>query len=157
MFVDLDGVLADFNAAYLALTGVAIDRVAEPDFEAMRAHGRFYEDLPLLPGAMDFWHRVGLLTPDGNPIILTGVPRSIPEAAAQKRRWVDRHLGQVGMFACRSREKALHGAPGDILIDDWSRYQKRWEATGGVFIHHKTQAASLAQLRAVLMPEAVTA
>jgi hypothetical protein len=47
---------------------------------------------------------------------------------------------------CRSQDKARFCKPGDVLIDDWSRYRDKWEAAGGVFIHHASVTQSLAAL-----------
>ena len=57
--------------------------------------------------------------------MLTGVPKDVEEAPDNKRAWVVRHLGDhVEVRCCRSKEKCLHAAPGDVLIDDWEKYKK---------------------------------
>ena len=59
------------------------------------------------------------------------------EAAENKRAWVRRYLGDhVEVRCCRAREKCLHAAPGDILIDDWTKYRHLWINAGGRRITH---------------------
>jgi hypothetical protein len=53
------------------------------------------------------------------PIVLTGVPASVEEAADNKRARARKHLGShVEVRCCRSKENCLHAAEGDTLIDD---------------------------------------
>jgi hypothetical protein len=84
--------------------------------------------------------------------VLTGVPVSVAEAPEHKREWIRRHLGaHVEVRCCRSREKSLHAAPGDILIDDWEKYRHLWVAKGGVWITHRNAATTIAALQALGM------
>ena len=159
VFVDLDGVLADFDAAYIAAFGEKNNHdLPEPPgfWDRLAAHrdGRFYADLPMLPDALDLWR--GLLALTGTtPTVLTGIPRSLPFASVDKCAWVARHLGSaVPVICCASKDKYIHGKPGDLLIDDWTKYRSLWEDMGGVFILHTSAADSLAQVEAVLSSDA---
>ena len=53
LFLDLDGVLADFDSYYFHQFGVVLDRCSTFDppgmWENIRSHGRFYRDMPPLP------------------------------------------------------------------------------------------------------------
>lgn len=147
VFVDLDGVVAGFDEHYERLFGVNPKRHPEPpDFwERIAQHKTFYRDLPVMADALDLWD--GVLRFDRHPTVLTGVPSSLPDAAAQKRAWVAEHLGpHVKVITCRSRDKCLHGTAGDVLIDDWKKYRKYWVRMGGVFILHTSAAVSLIEL-----------
>ena len=50
------------------------------------------------------------------------------------------------MRCCRSREKCLHAAPGDVLIDDWVKYKSLGEGAGGRWITHRNAAATAEEL-----------
>ena len=145
VFVDLDGVLADFYQGCFNLTGRIIDQFTEDDalWDAIRAHGNFYYELPVMHDAMELWG--GLKS--HLPRVLTGIPYSIPNVSTQKRLWVqeciDRH---ATVITCRSRDKYLHGEPGDILIDDRLKYSKYWVNMGGIFVHHTSARDTLEQL-----------
>ena len=146
VFIDLDGVLADFDRHYEDVFGERPDKAADNvDWQKVREIPTFYADLPLMPDAMVLWDFVSQLK--APPIILTGVPRLISEeAAANKRAWVDLNLGEnVRMIGCRSRDKSLYAKPGDILIDDWEKYRHIWLAAGGRWITHTSADRSIDQ------------
>ena len=148
LFIDLDGVLADFDGHYEKCFGVRPnqDSYEPPSFwDDIRRHGSFYRTEPLMKDAMDLWWGAQKLHP--KPIILTGIPYSIPDVKQQKQEWCWEHLGyDVQVICCRSRDKWKHGKPGDILVDDRLKYSKSWIDMGGVFIHHTSAKSSLAAL-----------
>lgn len=146
LFLDLDGVLADFDGYYEDQFGVRPnqDTYEPPEFwDCIRSHGSFYRDQPLMKDAMVLWNAVSHL----NPIILSGIPYSIPRVSVQKRLWVTEHFGTgVRLICCPSREKRSYGRPGDVLVDDRLKYAGYWIEMGGVFVHHKNAKATLTAL-----------
>ena len=150
LFVDMDGVLADFDTGYEQVFGFRPSKADDNvDWDAVRAVEGFYENLPPMSDLAELWYYVKPLS----PIILTGVPSDVPEAADNKRAWVIKNLGpDVEVRCCRSREKSLHAAPGDILIDDWEKYKDLWLAVGGRWITHISASQSIREL-AVLLTE----
>lgn len=156
LFIDLDGVLADMDGFYETHFGVRLNRAMPygepPDlWENVRSIDRWFEQLPLMPDALELWEGACKLHPA--PAILTGIPKSMPQAAAHKAAWVARHLGaHVPVFTCHSKDKRLFGKPGDILVDDWDRYLPLWERMGGIFVLHTSARDSLAKLATLLNP-----
>jgi len=146
LFLDLDGVLADFDAGVRATTGNPPgDLTARVMWRALAAHPDFYGTLDMMADAQDLW---AFCAPFG-PTILTGLPMG-RWAEPQKRAWVARVLGaHVPVVACLSREKHNWSRPGHVLVDDRIDLRDRWEAAGGTFVHHTTAAASIAALRAL--------
>lgn len=146
LFLDLDGVLANFDGYYESQFGVKPDQdtYSPPEFwDCIGRHGSFYRDLPPMPDAHILWHRVYHL----KPIILSGIPYSIPNVASQKRTWVNKYLGSnIPLICCPSRLKRDHGKPGDALVDDRLKYAHHWTEMGGVFIHHTGALSTLAAL-----------
>lgn len=152
LYLDQDGVLADFDGYYLRTFGTPLERSPDGDdppnmWENIRRHGMFYRHMTLMPDAMALWEGVRHLS----PIVLTGVPFDrVPGAEAQKCAWLREHLGaSVPVICCEARDKYLHAAPGDILIDDWAKYRDLWEAIGGRFILHTGAVSSLRELEAL--------
>jgi len=145
IFVDMDGVLADFDTGYANLFGPHGGKEADDvDWEKVRKTPGFYASLPPMPDFEMLWRA---LEPYG-PIILTGVPSSVPEALENKRAWAVKHIGpKVRMIGCKSRDKCLHGKPGDVLIDDWEKYKQCWLDMGGRWITHISAAESIWQLK----------
>lgn len=144
LFLDLDGVLADFDAHVRALFGASPAELRLGDMwdKAAKAPG-FFETMPPTPDAMELWD----FCEPFHPTILTGLPRGT-WAEPQKRNWVARHLGaDVPVIACLARDKCSFASPGDILVDDTTKYRHLWEANGGIFVRHRSAAQSIEELR----------
>ena len=147
LFIDCDGVLADFDTAARELFGQdsreAEESLGTPEFwNRIIGGGNFYRNLPLLPDAMDLYRAVAHL----NPIILTGCPQG-GWSEPQKIAWAVHHFPGVKMITCLSKDKCLHIMnPGDVLVDDYLRYRDLWEKAGGTFIHHVSAKESIRQL-----------
>ena len=147
VFLDCDGVLADFDQAAAEVFGMP-PREFERRFGLKRFWSRlastpdFFNSLDLLPDAMELYEAVRSL----NPVILTGLPRG-DWAEPQKRRWAARHFPGVEVITTSAALKREHCRPGDALIDDRDKYRSLWEKAGGLFIHHRSASASINQLR----------
>lgn len=150
LFLDLDGVLADFDRAVTALfgrppsalpPGLMWGRLAKaPDF---------YNTLPWMLDGRELWNWCRPF----EPTILTGLPLG-KWAEPQKRAWCQRELGNdVTVITCMSKEKHLKAreAVGPdlpmVLVDDRLKLREDWEAAGGIFVHHLDTSTSIAQLR----------
>lgn len=141
IFVDMDGVLADFDTGYKEIFKEKVStKLDNVDWKKIRNTLNFYASLPPMPDFDELWSNLE----KHNPIILTGVPSDVPEAIHNKRAWVDKNIGKhAKMIACKSKDKCLHGKPGDILIDDWIKYKELWINMGGHWITHKNAENSL--------------
>lgn len=146
LFLDLDGVLADFDRGVVAVTGRRPDEVPmEEMWRALSRHPDFFGTLELMPDAQHLW---AFCAPH-RPTILTGLPLG-RWAPAQKTRWVARRLGaDVPVITCLARDKPRHGGPGTLLVDDRETARAPWEAAGGTFIRHHSAAESIAALTAL--------
>jgi hypothetical protein len=146
LYLDCDGVLADFNSGAAALLGMK-PRAFEHRFGAgkfwqrLAAAPDFYFGLPLMPDAMELFEAVRHL----DPVILTGLPRG-NWAADQKKRWAERHFPGVRMITCLAREKRDHAKEGDVLVDDMLKHAHLWTEAGGVFVHHQSSPQTLREL-----------
>lgn len=144
LFVDMDGVLADFDRHHETVFGFRPCKKADNvDWKAVRATQDFYLNIPPMEDLEFLWARIERY----NPIVLTGVPLSIEEAPGNKIAWVRKNLGHhVEVRCCLSKEKCHHAAPGDILIDDWEKYQQLWIDVGGRWITHTSATDTDLQL-----------
>lgn len=120
IFIDLDGVCADFNRA-IAETGM------QPD-EFKRVPGA-YLNLQLVPGAID---AVNGLVASGNYEVFfaTKPPTGVPDAYADKVRWVMKHFYDLRKRIIITPDKGLLGGENDILIDDRPGTANCFEFTG---------------------------
>ena len=146
LFLDADGVLADFNRGARALLGMApkayIARHGRGLFWKRLANApNFYGSLPKMPDADLLFATVKHL----KPTILTGLPIG-GWAAPQKVAWAAEHFPGVPIVTCLARDKHKHMQPGDVLVDDRENHRAAYEAHGVVFVHHKNAGDSLRQL-----------
>jgi hypothetical protein len=149
LFLDCDGVLADFDHGVHRLTGSLPHQLElSKMWSACARHDNFFGTLELMDdqfGGMALWNAVKHV----NPTILTGIPFG-GWAPKQKREWAGRQFGfDVPVITCWSKEKHTFGKPGDILVDDRKKAQGPWESMGGVFVLHKNTKDTLAQLTAL--------
>src|SRR5918912_1948303 len=141
LFLDLDGVLADFDRGVKAVTGKRPEEL--PLREMWRALAKapdFYNTLEFMHDAEELWE----FCRPFRPTILTGLPLG-SWAPAQKERWVRRMLGaDVPIITCMSRDKHRHSGPGHVLVDDRASAAAAWQRAGGTFIHHVSAERSIA-------------
>jgi len=146
LFLDCDGVLADFDAGVREILGMS-----PHTFEAR--HGRrafwreiartkdFYARLPLMADARTLFDGVAHL----DPIILTGLPLG-NWAAPQKVRWAEEHFPGTHIITCMARDKYRHMRGADVLVDDRLEHRDKWEDAGGTFVHHRDARSTLDKL-----------
>jgi hypothetical protein len=154
LFLDCDGVLADFDRAGTALLGMPprqFEKRHGPQefWTRLARHPDFYGSLPLMPDAMELFEAVRHL----DPIILTGLPRG-DWAAPQKVRWAAGHFPGTRIITCFAADKRRHARVGDVLVDDTLKHRDLWTGAGGIFVHHRKAATTVAELRS-LIPEAM--
>ena len=146
LFLDCDGVLADFDAGATEILGMSSrafeQRHGKGEFwKRLARTGDFYARLPLMRDARQLFDAVEHL----DPIILTGLPLG-NWAAPQKVRWAEEHFPGTHIITCMARDKFRHMKGADVLVDDRADHRDKWEAAGGIFVHHKDARSSLAQL-----------
>jgi 5'(3')-deoxyribonucleotidase len=149
LFLDADGVLADFDEGVRRLVGMS-----PREFERKRGRGAFWRELARAP---DFYAKLPKM-PDADllfdavrhlkPTILTGLPLG-NWAAPQKVKWAAAHFPGVPIITCMARDKHRHMEPGDVLVDDRENHREAYEAHGVVFVHHKNARDSIRQLAAI--------
>ena len=162
IYIDMDGVLADFDRGVEELCHIDKHDQEERDeavIDAMWAEIRkithFYDRLCPMPGAIELFRR--LYGKFGNRCeILTGLPkpiRGIEDAAEDKRRWVKRILSpDIKVNAVIREDKILfcHGS-GDILIDDLRGNISDWEQHGGTGILHRSPEETLRMINSLIL------
>lgn len=151
LFLDMDGVLADFDKHFPLVFGVShIDMPKKEMWKYIKSEPDFFSTMPMFPGLMEFYFQIEHL----NPIILTACPASAyAHVAQQKRQWIRDVLGEhvPVLPVCGSESKPLFmHREGDILIDDWGKNCKAWEEAGGVAIKHETYGRTTQKLFDIL-------
>ena len=160
IYFDMDGVLADFERGVKEICGLEPisqnaknnDSQAEVDmWEAIRKVGNFYDCLGFMPGAKEMFDTVYNKYGDKCEI-LTGIPkpkRGIVSAGDDKKAWVKRLLSKDIMVNIVYREEKPKYCTGKdcVLIDDFEKNIKEWEAIGGTGILNKSADETMAELK----------
>jgi hypothetical protein len=146
LFLDLDGVLADFDAGARKVLGMSPKafeaKYSKREFWRRLARAKdFYATLPLMPDAMELFDAVKHL----EPTILTGLPLG-NWAAPQKVRWVAEHFPGTKIITTMARDKRDHAKEGDVLVDDQLKHRHLWEEVGGIFVHHRNARRTIEEL-----------
>ncbi len=160
IYFDMDGVLADFERGVREICCLEPipqdaknnDSQAEVEmWEAIRKAGNFYDRLELMPGAKEMFDAVyGKY--GGKCEILTGIPkpkRGIVTAGDDKRAWVRRLLSKDIVVNIVYREEKPKYCSGKdcVLIDDFGKNIKEWEAIGGTGILSISAESTLTRLK----------
>lgn len=145
IFVDMDGVVADFDKYVLDALGRTFSHSHGPGADDemwtfLRSRPHFYNELPPTPYAFELWDLVNSF--GANVEILTAIPRrsTIPAAEEDKRKWINRYFGpevkvRIGPY---SKDKWKHANGKDILIDDRHDNIIDWRCKGNALglLHH---------------------
>jgi len=143
LFIDLDGVLADFHTPLVGLYGLEPNALTEADWaqvgewglsvpkddlwqRVQAAGAEFWAELPELPWTQELWAACRAACSE---VIVLTTPGPFPESLAGKYAWVVEHLETSKMLIGSPKEAC--SKPGHVLIDDREGYRKRWEAEGG--------------------------
>lgn len=143
IFCDLDGVLVNFDKGIYNILGKYPKDISDAFlWKTVYSTPNFFYNLDWMPDGKELWDYIELY----DPPILTGLPGK--DGKQQKIAWVDDQIGShVNVIVCKSREKCLYAQPGDILIDDRTKYRHLWEEKGGIFIHHLNTRDTIKQLK----------
>lgn len=170
IYLDMDGVLADFDGEIKRRTGVDradfhhlpenqwSEKDRQTDFLVRQEMGKedFWPSLPKMPGA------IGLIrtcwNAGCNVYILTATPRLTEwrdRIATQKRDWAWTNTGvyNVPVITCLRAQKSSYSGPGKVLIDDLKVNCEEWEAAGGAAIHYKSAEQAIKELEKLMNDE----
>lgn len=144
IFLDLDGVLCDFEKKVKEITGkLPHEQTKSEMWKAISRYPQFYAKLDWMPDGLQLWN----FCKKFNPEVLTGVPHG-NWAPGQKKVWCGNNLGwDVTVHTVWARDKQLYAKPHTILIDDTEKNIREFAANGGIAILHTSAANSIAELK----------
>ena len=147
IYVDMDGVLADFFGVWTKMVGVKqwkdIKNV-DGALDMIRDKKDFWINLPLAPNASKLLNSIKKVK--GNYNILSSPLPNDPNSEPQKREWVKKMLsGFAPKRVIITHNKSAYAKQPDgtpnILIDDYGDNINKWESAGGVGIQHSDKNA----------------
>ena len=142
IYVDMDGVLADFFGDWKKLVGKDWRKITDigPALQKIRDTDDFWLKLPMTNNAKNLLNLIKNIK--GSYKILSSPLPDDPNSEPHKREWIESNLNffppedviitfDKAKFATQS-----DGTP-NILIDDYGVNIQKWESAGGVGFKHK--------------------
>jgi 5'(3')-deoxyribonucleotidase len=123
VFVDMDGVLADFDKLknFMGMTGEELKHVPHAFLHMEPIDGAIDGVRSLIGMGYEVW-------------VATKPPTGVPHAYADKAAWVLRHLPELKRRIIMTHDKGLLGDDNDYLIDD-RPHKANCERFRGTLIH----------------------
>lgn len=158
IFLDLDGVFADFDKKVLELVGKRPKDIKPEEFwKQLGKHDHVWRNLELMPNSRKLYDTV-MKIPDVDVAFLTALPRptgKMVTAAEDKKLWVAEHFGtdcKVYTVIGGINKARYIQTPDDILIDDMTKNIDAWNQKGGIGILHDSSDvySTIFRLMAVL-------
>ena len=144
IYCDMDGVLVDFEKGYKDLTTEDASYKTDPNkFWApiTKAGASFWIKLEWMPDGHELWDYIEKY----NPTLLSAPSRE-ESSRIGKRIWVKRNLPGIKLLLKSAERKQEYATPNAILIDDRKDNIDRWNAAGGIGIHHTSAAKTIEAL-----------
>ena len=147
IYVDMDGVLVDFDGGYEKLTGMTTREADKkgPEFfwkPISKAGAKWWITLNWMPDGKQLWDYVKKYNPE-----LLSAPSREEASKMGKRIWVKRELPGAKLILRSADKKQEFASPTSILIDDREKNIEQWEAAGGIGILHTDAASTIKKLK----------
>jgi hypothetical protein len=142
IFLDVDGVFADFNKRLSEILTIGDNRHSTKIWSPISREYRFFWHLELIPDSLRLIH---VLEKAGHDLeFLTALPLpsgGLVTADEDKREWLNYHVSKTipvnTIIGGKNKPLWLKKHPGAVLIDDTHRNIELWNAAGGVGILHE--------------------
>jgi 5'(3')-deoxyribonucleotidase len=152
LYLDMDGVLADFAKEYVKYDPERSDR--KRFRQAVMEHNIF-EKLDFMPDAIELLNHVSKLKNVDIQILTSmGTHESVQanQAALQKTKWLkERNIPYTANFVNNKAQKAKYATPTSILIDDSVGCISPFIAAGGHGILHVNSSESISILDSTIL------
>ena len=145
IYVDMDGVLADFFGEWAKLMKVddyrKIDNIdINVALQAIRDTEQFWLDLPLLPQAKQLLNLIKQVKGEYN--ICSTPLADDPKSEPHKREWIEKNLAffpPKNVYITHNKPQYATNKDGtpNILVDDFGKNVASWEAAGGIGFKYK--------------------
>ena len=152
IFVDLDGVLTDFDKQFETLGQGKIDGYEEKHgsfqfWELIKSGGlKWWSEMPFMKNGEKLWEFIIENFVDIK--VLSTPAKTIPESRLGKMMWVKTHLGNYPLILWSNKED--YAGEKNILIDDRVDNINKWKENGGIGILHKSVISTIKELKKFL-------
>lgn len=150
LFLDLDGVFANFTKAFREHTGLEHYDNPKKSWGILEKVDNLFLHLEPFPYAKDMFEEIKNRSVYDIKF-LTALPRlskKLKTAPQDKVNWIREYLCLETPVICSNgwSDKKRYCSPGDILVDDMERNIVDWKTAGGVGILHTDPANTISLL-----------
>ena len=163
LYVDMDGVLADFYGPFNRMAGVSSWKDASKDtvsqvLKDITKQKDFWINLDVLSDVPQLMSAIKTLF-GGEYKLLSKAIVGDPHAVKQKKQWAIQHLNPQPnevIIMPATADKGMYAKQADgtanILIDDFGYNIKKWQSAGGIGIQHSNGSVhnTINQIKKVL-------
>ena len=148
IYCDMDMVICDFIGGYEKLTGLQFAKTDKDErWSAITGKKDFWATLDWMPGSQRMWKLINKY----NANILSAYSNRDANSRKGKKQWLSKNAKPTGkthlvLRADKQKYAMTDGKP-NILIDDYIKNIKEWEAAGGIGIHHLSPTQTISQLK----------
>lgn len=155
LYVDMDGVIVDFQAGVHQLIGQPMTKETKKVFwktikkMPVNEVADFWSNLPWTSDGQAFWRAISKY----NPKILSSPGTSLRSTIEEaKDAWIQKHLFPRPTQVIFETDKWKYASLSSVLIDDMAKQIDPWVANGGIGILHRPGYAeqSISTLRRIL-------
>lgn len=150
VYLDMDGVQADFFGAWSKRSGVGHWKDIEDkekDIEKLANSSDtevfdFFNELEPLSGGMQV---ISWLQKNNIPYTVLSAPLRGPYKNASieaKKNWLNQHhpgSSSNAIFTDKKYKHAMDGGRSNVLVDDFGKYLNAWKEAGGIAVKHEDQ------------------
>lgn len=154
-YVDMDGVIADFDRGYFELTGKTSESTPDEDlWRDIERHGKskFFSELPWMTDGKTLWEfvinnflKIKILTALGKSDAVDG------QTTKGKRAWLLHNIPALTdsdiIMVVNKHKKRHYSTPESIIIDDTPVVIQEWNKKGGIGILHKSATETIGILK----------
>ena len=156
IFVDMDGVLADFVRGVEGPKYLNGPLVSEQTYDSRKielSNKGLFRDLPIMPGMLKLINYIKESGIDWEILTASGsLNRTV--VAKDKIYWIRKHVNPkvIVTATIKGEDKAAFARPNHVLIDDRKSNIKAWTEAGGVGILHRSAEDTIDQLKSYKQP-----
>ena len=158
IYCDMDGVLANFMGGITHWFYQDRDwdelkrdhdinrkRWTESFRSKVKSDPKFWEKLPIMPGARHLW---SVIKPFEPKLLSAYATWDEENSRRGKVIWAARYfrVPRKDVILVEREDKVKYATPTSILIDDYDKNIEEWESHGGIGIQHKTAEQTVATL-----------
>ncbi len=151
-YVDMDGVLADFDKGFYDISGgIESNKVSDSElWSIIDAYGKskFFSELPWMVDGKELWSFVIQNFLNVKILSALGKTDKVDKLTSTgKREWLSHNIPSLTeddiILVDNKHQKKRWSKPGDIIIDDTEIVIQEWNKKGGIGILHKTAAETI--------------